>query len=215
MFIPSPIRLGHTSVPFDREDWLFELIYDGFRALSVIENGQCRFLSRNLNPLRGLDRLADALVKEVKVDRAILDGELAVIDENGRSVFKAMIFERQQARYCAFDVLSVYGHDLTGLPLLKRKEKLRQILPQRSVLFLFTLPWATILTVKRLHDFGWSGWMFLVILMARYALGLLTSNLQTGYQVDILLAPVDLAIIMAMAISLWPGTAGSNRFGSP
>jgi bifunctional non-homologous end joining protein LigD len=106
MFIPSLIRLGHTSLPFDHEDWLFELKYDGFRALSVIENGQCRFLSRNRNPLRGLDRLAEALVQELKVDRAILDGELAVIDEDGRTVFKSMMFERHRARFCAFDVLS-------------------------------------------------------------------------------------------------------------
>jgi bifunctional non-homologous end joining protein LigD len=137
MFIPSPIRLGHTSLPFDHEDWLFELKYDGFRALSVIDNGQCRFFSRNLNPLRGLDALADALVKEVKVDRAILDGELAVVDQDGRSIFKSMIFDRRKARYFAFDITSLYGHDLTGLPLLKRKEKLRQIVPQRSAHLLY------------------------------------------------------------------------------
>jgi bifunctional non-homologous end joining protein LigD len=137
MVIPSPIRLGYTSLPFDHEDWLFELKYDGFRALAVIENGQCQFLSRNLNPLRGLDTLANALVKELKVDRAILDGELAVIDQDGRSIFRSMMFERKQARYCAFDLLSVYRHDLAALPLLKRKERLRQILPQRSAHLLY------------------------------------------------------------------------------
>lgn len=56
--------------------------------------------------------------------------------------------------------------------------------------------------------------MFLAIILADYALGQLTSTLrQTRHEVDILLALVDLAIIMA--ISLWPGTPGSTRFGPP
>ena len=83
-----------------------------------------------------------------------------------------------------------------------------------SLLFLLVTPWAIILTVKRFHDFDWSGWLFLAIVLADFVLGLLTLNLRRNrYEVDILLWLIDLAI--PTAICTWPGTPGTNRFGSP
>jgi bifunctional non-homologous end joining protein LigD len=61
-----------------------------------------------------------------------LDGELAVPDHLGRTVFAAMMKRRQEARYFGFDLLWLNGEDQRHLPLLTRKERLRRILPGRS-----------------------------------------------------------------------------------
>ena len=126
------MTLVQQPQPFDDWDWIFELKHDGFRALAVIERGQCRFFSRKKHRLTGHQDLRAALVKEVNAEAAILDGELVVVDHLGRSVFAEMVRRRHPARYFAFDLLSLNGEDLTKLPLLARKEKLKRILPSRS-----------------------------------------------------------------------------------
>jgi bifunctional non-homologous end joining protein LigD len=132
MFIPQPMTLVQQPEPFDNWDWLYEIKHDGFRALAVIEHGQCRLFSRKKHRLTGYLDLRAALVKELHADAAILDGELAVVDHLGRSVFADMMQRRHLARYFAFDLLSHNREDLTKLPLLTRKEKLKRILPSRS-----------------------------------------------------------------------------------
>jgi bifunctional non-homologous end joining protein LigD len=100
--------------------------------LAVIDHGQCRLFSGKKHRLTGHQDLRAALVKEVRADATILDGELAVVDHLGRSVFADMMQRRHAARYFAFDLLSLNGQDLRQLPLLTRKEKLKRILPSRS-----------------------------------------------------------------------------------
>ena len=132
MVIPQPMTLVQQPQPFDDWDWIYEIKHDGFRALAVIEHGQCRFFSRRKHKLTGHQDLRAALVKEVNAETAILDGELVVTDHMGRSIFADMMQRRHPARYFAFDLLSLNGEDLTKLPLLTRKEKLKRILPSRS-----------------------------------------------------------------------------------
>src|ERR1051325_6404482 len=91
MKLPLTAPPRRQTEPFDDPDWLYEIKHDGFRALAVIENGQCLFYSRNRHRLNGFDDIGRALVAEIKADRAILDGELAVIDHDGRSLFAVMM----------------------------------------------------------------------------------------------------------------------------
>jgi len=74
---------------------------DAVGALAVIEQGQCRFLSRKKHKLTGYQDLRATLVKEVNADTAVLDGELVVVDHLGRSVFADMMQRRHPARYFA------------------------------------------------------------------------------------------------------------------
>ena len=115
------MSLVQQPEPFDDWDWIYEIKHDGFRALAVIEQGQCRFLSRRKHKLTGHQDLR-ALLKEVNAETAILDGELVVVDHLGRNVFAGMMQRRHPARFFAFDLLSLNGEDLTKLPLLARKE---------------------------------------------------------------------------------------------
>ncbi|MEM4409880.1 MAG: RNA ligase family protein [Candidatus Caldarchaeum sp.] len=137
MVVPNPMPLIQRPAPFDDPDWLFEIKYDGFRALAIFERGSCRFLSRNQHKLHGFAELRRALAREINAETAILDGELAVTDHLGRTVFADIMKRRQQALYFAFDLLWLDGEDLRELPLLKRKEKLKRILPERSAHVLY------------------------------------------------------------------------------
>jgi bifunctional non-homologous end joining protein LigD len=137
MHIPDPLPLAVRTAPFDDPDWIFEIKHDGFRALAVIEKGQCRFISRNKHKLYGLRDLAAGIAREVNAEAAILDGELAVPDHHGRTVFASMMKRRHEARFFAFDLLYLNGEDLRKLPLLTRKDKLRRLLPSRSAYVLY------------------------------------------------------------------------------
>jgi len=134
---PLPLTLGQLDAPFDDPEWIYEVKYDGLRALAILERGRCRFFSRDRNPLIGLAELAKTLVSEIKADQAILDGELAVTDAMGRSVFASIMGDRQRARYCAFDLLWLNGEDMRGRPLLERKSQLKRILPADSTSLLY------------------------------------------------------------------------------
>ena len=132
MVIPTPCTLVSQTDPFDDPDWVFEIKHDGFRALAVIEDGRCRFFSRNRHRLTGFRDLGEAIVNELHVDNAILDGELAATDELGRTVFTALMRPAQRIRYFAFDLLWLDGDDLRASPLVARKDKLRRLVPARS-----------------------------------------------------------------------------------
>jgi bifunctional non-homologous end joining protein LigD len=129
--------LVEQATPFDGPNWIYEIKHDGFRAFAVLEHGQCRFLSRNRHTLYGFRDLAKALTQEVKADIALLDGELAVPDAHGRTVFAALMKRRREARFYAFDLLWVDGEDLRSLPLLTRKKRLTRIIPARSASILY------------------------------------------------------------------------------
>jgi bifunctional non-homologous end joining protein LigD len=111
MIIPTPMPLGQQSKPFDDPDWLYEIKHDGFRALALIDRGHCWFVSRRKHKFHGFRDLAAALVREVNAEVAVLDGELAVPDQTGRTVFAAMMKHRQQVRFYAFDLLYLNGED--------------------------------------------------------------------------------------------------------
>jgi bifunctional non-homologous end joining protein LigD len=113
-------------------DWLFEIKFDGYRILTAASGDEVRCYTRN-----GLDWTArfgnlPAAIAKLDLDRALLDGELVVIDEEGRSSFSAL----QQGltaggrglSYFVFDLLFAGGKDLRNLPLIERKKRLQELL---------------------------------------------------------------------------------------
>jgi bifunctional non-homologous end joining protein LigD len=113
-------------------DWIFEIKWDGFRCLALIEHGRCRLISRNGNQFSSFKVLCEALPKELNADNAVLDGELVVIDDSGRSVFNDLLFRRGEPRFYAFDVLYCDGKDLRLDGLLDRKRKLKSLIDKRD-----------------------------------------------------------------------------------
>ena len=128
----KPMLATSTSRAFDRAGWLFEIKWDGYRAIAEIEAGRVRLYSRNQLSLE--DRFAPLLPRLQQLGHdAVLDGEVVVLDATGKPRFQLLqdyTKSRQgQLVYCVFDVLYLAGHDLRKLPLVRRKEVLKQILP--------------------------------------------------------------------------------------
>jgi bifunctional non-homologous end joining protein LigD len=128
----SPIIPVRRQDIFDSSDWVYELKYDGFRALGYIEDGRCRFVSRKGNEMKRFEDLSAATRKQLKVKTAVLDGEIVALDESGMPAFYRLMRRKRQASYFAFDLLWLDGKDLRELPLLERKKILRSILPKKS-----------------------------------------------------------------------------------
>jgi bifunctional non-homologous end joining protein LigD len=128
----KPMLATAASRPFDRAGWLFEIKWDGYRAIAEIEAGQVRLYSRNQLSLE--ERFAPLIASLQRLGHdAVLDGEVVVLDAAGKPRFQ-LLQDYQKSRlghlvYCAFDVLYLAGHDLRKLPLVRRKDVLKQILP--------------------------------------------------------------------------------------
>ena len=124
------MRLLRIVKPFDDPDFVWEWKIDGFRGLAFIENGRCRLVSRNGHTFTQWDALKREIAASVRCRSAVLDGEIACLDEDGRSNFYALMFRRRAPFFCAFDVLMLDGEDVRGLPLLERKRRLLDVMPR-------------------------------------------------------------------------------------
>jgi bifunctional non-homologous end joining protein LigD len=137
-----PMLATPVDKPFDGAEWLFEIKWDGYRAIAFIEDGKLRLVSRNQNELtQRFPELKD-LPKFVHAKSAILDGEVVALDEEGRASFSLMQqrtgFRSGGRRgatkadvpvlYYAFDLLYLDGYDLRKIPLEERKQKLASLL---------------------------------------------------------------------------------------
>lgn len=131
------MRLSRRSEPFDSDLFIFELKIDGFRALAHLESGQGRLISRSGNEFRGFAELADWLGKHLNVDNAVIDGEIACVDDAGRPVFRDLLFRRRQCVFIAFDLLFLNGKDLRPLPLVERKAMLKKLLRRKRSRILY------------------------------------------------------------------------------
>jgi bifunctional non-homologous end joining protein LigD len=128
----QPIIPTWRKEPFDDPDWLFDFKYDGFRGLCYIEQGRCRFISRNGNVFSRFEALGDQLPAMLAADDAILDGEVIAADETGRPQFYDLLRRARAPAYVAFDILWLDGTDLRSLTLGERRKRLQAILPTKS-----------------------------------------------------------------------------------
>jgi len=127
-----PMLATLASEPFDHQDWFFEVKWDGYRAMAEVREGDVALYSRNLLALNEkFFPVAEALRKCGFT--ALLDGEIVVVDDQGHPDFELLQHYHKSGSghllYYVFDLLHFQGHDLTGLPLLARKELLKKILP--------------------------------------------------------------------------------------
>ncbi|MGB7437168.1 MAG: RNA ligase family protein [Candidatus Acidiferrum sp.] len=120
-----------VAKPFSDPDYIFELKHDGFRALAYVEEGKCRLVSRNGNLLKSFGSLKKSLGK-LRVQNAILDGEIICIDRNGISQFNQLFSRRGAPVFYAFDLLWLNHEDLRDLPLLDRKQHLPELMERNK-----------------------------------------------------------------------------------
>jgi bifunctional non-homologous end joining protein LigD len=111
-------------------EWLYEIKHDGYRALAFKDAKDVRLVSRNKKAF-DYPQLLDAL-KLLSAEHFILDGEIAALDERGRSSFQLLQIFKSSANvplvYFAFDLLFLDGKDLREQPLSARRELLAKLL---------------------------------------------------------------------------------------
>jgi len=128
----TPMLATLIKEPFDDPDWFFEVKWDGYRAVAEIRDGNISLYSRNGIPFEKKFFPVVESLRKFEFE-AVLDGEIVVVDDQGRPDFQLLQHYQESGGghllYCVFDLLYFQGHDLTGLPLIRRKELLKKILP--------------------------------------------------------------------------------------
>ena len=117
----------------DGEGWIHEIKYDGYRVLARIDGGKVRLFTRNGHDWTTRFAPIAAALAAVPAKRALLDGELVVLDPDGATSFRKLQEALSAGRtgsfvYYVFDLPHLDGYDLGGVPQLQRKEALSQLL---------------------------------------------------------------------------------------
>lgn len=154
--VPMAARLV-AQLPVGPE-WIYEIKWDGYRVEGIKHGEQVRLLSRKEKNLTAdFPGVREALAA-LRADTAVLDGEIVAVDKTGRPSFQVLqnrssLRASERIMYYAFDLLHLDGADLTDLPLLERKQRLRRLLQGSKVLFSANLqgpPAEIVEQVKRL-----------------------------------------------------------------
>lgn len=131
----TPMLAKLSEKSFSEEGWIYELKWDGYRAVAEIEKGKVHLYSRN--QLDFTQRYSE-VVKDLELIQhdAVLDGEIVAVDATGTSKFQYLqdYTKKRDVRliYEVFDLLYLDGYDLRGYPLIERKKLLKKLLPSRS-----------------------------------------------------------------------------------
>ena len=118
--------------PFSNENWLYEIKWDGYRALAYMDKHHFELLSRNnLSFAEKYDPVTESL-KALKMN-AVLDGEIVAVDEKGLANFQLLqnwqTTRQGSLRYYVFDIIWLDGYNLSALPLIERKRIIQALIP--------------------------------------------------------------------------------------
>ena len=111
--------------PIGHPNWIYQLKHDGFRGILYVDRVQAWLVSRKGKKFHQFNPLLKQVLRSLKGQRAILDGEIVVLGEKGRSNFFDLMARRGQPLYYAFDLVWLNGRDLRAQPFLERKRRLR------------------------------------------------------------------------------------------
>lgn len=143
----QPLPLSRARTPFFHPDWIFEIKWDGFRALLYSDGDAVRLLSRKGNVFKSFLGLREGLSRDLKGRRCVLDGEIVCLDSHDKPTFRNLLFRRAEPVFYAFDILwdehawsddeeemrrFRNGEDTRYLPLIDRKLRLPRVVPKRG-----------------------------------------------------------------------------------
>ncbi len=133
----SPMLATMVDKPFDRDGWQYEIKWDGYRTIALCNNKKVELMSRNNKSFNEKFYPVYKAVQQWNIN-AVVDGEVVVLDENGKSNFGTLQNWRSEADgaiyYYVFDLLWMDGKDLTLLPLSQRRILLKQIIPDNPII---------------------------------------------------------------------------------
>jgi bifunctional non-homologous end joining protein LigD len=127
-----PMLATLTSKVIEGKEWLYEIKWDGYRAIAFVNGDQSDLLSRNE---KSFNQKFYPIFEAIKQwpEQTVVDGEIVVLSEKGHANFGSLQNWRSEADgtliYYVFDVLWLDGRDVTSLPLTERREILKSIIP--------------------------------------------------------------------------------------
>ncbi len=128
----QPMKATLVDEPFDDPNWVYEVKWDGYRAIATINKGEVELISRNNKTFNDKFYSIHKLLQKWKIN-AVLDGEILVLNDKGVSDFGALQNWRSEADgeliFYVFDILWYDGKNLMGLPLIQRQAILKNVLP--------------------------------------------------------------------------------------
>ncbi len=173
----KPMLATLVDKPFDDEGWLYEVKWDGYRAIGYINKNGVEIRSRNNKSFNEKFYPIYEALKKWPVN-VVVDGEIMVLNDQGVPDFSDLQNWRSEADgnliFYLFDILWLEGLDLMGLPLTERREILRSVVPHND-------------TIKLSENFDEKGTVFFALadnmglegIMAKKANSLYTPDLRT------------------------------------
>lgn len=132
-----PMLATLVKEPVTGESWSFEIKWDGYRAIAYLNGKKSDLRSRNNNSFNEQFYPVYEAIQQWPM-KAVVDGEIVVTDEKGITSFQKLQNWRSEADgeilFYVFDIIWLYGYDLTALPLTERREILRQLVPDAGII---------------------------------------------------------------------------------
>jgi bifunctional non-homologous end joining protein LigD len=152
------------GIPLDLpegDDWIYEIKFDGYRALLIKNQTHVELRSRKNKSLAGMyPEIAEA-GSRLNAEHVVVDGEIVALDAQGRPSFQALqhrgLHPGHQIVFYAFDLLHLDGTDLTGQSLLKRRSRLARVLAGSGLLPSRALPGTAAAIVEAVRGLGLEG----------------------------------------------------------
>ncbi len=126
-----------SSESFSDENWLYEIKWDGYRAIAELNNEQVKLYSRNGNSFEATYPVIFEALQKLRFN-AVLDGEIVVINEEGKPDFQKLQHYAENTNfpivYYVFDLLRLNNKDLYDVPLIDRKSQLQKLIGENEVI---------------------------------------------------------------------------------
>jgi bifunctional non-homologous end joining protein LigD len=133
----KPMLATLTDAPFDDPSWIFEIKWDGYRAIAEVTKNNIELYSRNGLSFKQLYPPIVEALKKIKSE-VVLDGEIVVFNEHDKPDFQKLQqfgeLKKGSLVYYVFDCLTANGKSLLTLPLIERKEILKKLIPQNDTI---------------------------------------------------------------------------------
>jgi bifunctional non-homologous end joining protein LigD len=130
--VPMKATLGDLPPAAHDDEWAYEIKWDGYRTLAFVDDGKVRLQSSNSLDVTVKYPELRGFAESVNAPSAIIDGELVVLDANGRPNFGLLQQHTAQVVFHPFDVLQIAGTDTVSLPYEQRRALLESLVEPGS-----------------------------------------------------------------------------------
>ena len=159
-FIPPMAAQSVTELP-EGPEWVYEVKFDGYRALLLKSGAGIELRSRNNKDLTNAYPSVLAAGRKLRADSLVLDGEVVALDASGRPSFQALQHRSAHPKhaivYYAFDLLQLEGEELTSRPLVTRRAKLEPLVKGSGILLSETLDGSAAHVIEAVRALGLEG----------------------------------------------------------